>query len=149
MRVSPMIPPTLVSDASESQTAVNKRRNMYIWLLLALLINFVSIFLAMWLGLKMGTLDTLEASMLAQSTANYGDSFDFEFAPLDPTIAAEVEADEEILRATGTAVAQTPVSIIPFPPTVTPSPTPNPTQTAASPSTASTAVPTRASSWTR
>ncbi|VAW35633.1 hypothetical protein MNBD_CHLOROFLEXI01-1864, partial [hydrothermal vent metagenome] len=140
MRASPMIPPPIPTESAEMSTAQHTRRNMYALLLLALLINFACIFLAMWLGLNLRPLRNLETSMLAQSSADYGDNSDFEFAPLDPTIAAESELDSANLRLTTTAVSETPIKIIPLPPTatasLTASPTPSPTPSATASQTA-------------
>lgn len=72
MRLSPMVPPRQLPEAKTTSLIKENRRNMYVWLLLALLINFACIFAAMGLGLNFGDIQSLEASVLAQSTADYG-----------------------------------------------------------------------------
>lgn len=142
MRASPMIPPANLSDVPESQAMRNTRRNMYAVLLFALLINFACIFSAMWLGLNLRPFRPLETSILAHTSADYGANFDFEFAPLDPTIAAASETDSVQLRGTGTAVSLTPDSIIPFPLAGTPTNTSYPTRETSTPIPSKTATPT-------
>ena len=120
-----------------------KRRNklrVWIWFLLALLVNFSCILSAGWLALNLGPAQSVSAGMLAQNEANYGvDENPMQFAPLSEDILDEIKRDAQGLQATpDTFVDDGQTELIPFPSTRTPQPptnTPAPaiTPTAVSP----------------
>ncbi|MEZ4595082.1 MAG: hypothetical protein R3D55_28660, partial [Chloroflexota bacterium] len=76
MNISRLTAPKRLPGTFDGTSRPTSRRNMYAWLLLALLLNFACIFAAVWLGLSFGSLDSLEANILARSTADYNDTLD-------------------------------------------------------------------------
>ncbi len=111
---------------------------IWVWLLVALFINFAFILLAGWLAFVNVATDSISASMLAGSEADYGvTDYTIQFAPVSQNIIDEIDRDSRALQVTPNSSSEIGDNVVQFPPTTTPVP---PTQSPTITSTGETAV---------